>query len=27
VPDVTGAPLFLPTPGYLALQSKFGQGR
>jgi hypothetical protein len=27
VPDATGAPLFLPTPGYLALQAKFGQGR
>ena len=27
VPDATGAPLFLPTPGYLALQAKFAQGR
>jgi len=27
VPDATGAPLFVATPGYLALQSKFGQGR
>jgi hypothetical protein len=27
VPDATGAPLFVPTPGYLALQTKFAQGR
>ena len=27
VPDSTGAPLFVPTPGYLALQGKFAQGR
>ena len=27
VPDATGAPLFVPTPGYLALQGKFAQGR
>jgi len=27
VPDASGAPLFLPTPGYLALQSRFSDGR
>jgi hypothetical protein len=27
VPDALGGPLFLPTPGYLALQGKFAQGR
>jgi hypothetical protein len=27
VADSTGAPQFLPTPGYLALQAKFGNGR
>jgi hypothetical protein len=27
VADATGAPLFVPTPGYLALQTKFAQGR
>jgi hypothetical protein len=26
VPDATGAPLFVATPGYLALQGKFAQG-
>jgi hypothetical protein len=25
--DAAGAPLFVPTPGYLALQAKFAQGR
>jgi hypothetical protein len=25
--DATGAPSFLPTPGYMAVQSKFAQGR
>jgi hypothetical protein len=27
VADATGAPSFLPTPGYLALQAKFADGR
>jgi polysaccharide biosynthesis protein PslG len=27
VPDASGAPLFVATPGYLALQGKFAQGR
>lgn len=27
VPDAAGAPSFLPTPGYLALQAKFANGR
>jgi hypothetical protein len=27
VPDAIGAPLFLPTPGYLAIQTRFANGR
>jgi hypothetical protein len=27
VADASGAPMFLPTPGYLALQAKFADGR
>jgi hypothetical protein len=27
VPGVSGAPTFLPTPGYVALQAKFANGR